>query len=285
MDLISDAERGAWLLARAGDGAEVGGVAGTGFAAYARVLHPVTAVLDDRTVVDASGDHPALDEVRWRWADVAARTGTVMHSRVSWAAVCGRDDESDVTFPDGWRASPPEEGWFDPVVLAALTEHLAHATSTPDDLVAGFWAGWSDLSGGSTLAVGWQGDDVLSAQERAELDEFSARRTASHRRDQDALVASLAAPRFLWPERDLVLAATDLSTLADPTWLDDTRLGPVAPLRHTPQMLWPEDHAWVVASEIDWDSTIVAGSRSLVDAVLADERFEAFEVAEDGALS
>jgi len=48
---------------------------------------------------------------------------------------------------------------------------------------------------------------------------------------------------------------------------------------------WPEDHTWVMASEFDWDSTIVAGSRSLVDAVLADERFEAFEVAEDSSPS
>ena len=285
MDLIRDTGRGSWLLARASDGAEVGGVAGTGFAAYARILHPLTAVLEDRSIADEYGDHPTLDEVRWRWADVAARTGSAMHPGVTWAAVSGREDESDVPFPDGWRVSPPEEGWFDPVVLAALTEHLARATSTPDDLVAGFWAGRSDLSGGSTLGFGWQGGDSPTAEERAELHEWMADRTAEHRREQEAVAASLSVPRFAWPGRDLILAATDLPTLADPTWLEHTRLGPLVPLLHTPQLLWPEDHSWVMASEIDWDSTIVAGSRSLVDAVLADERFEAFEVAEDSAPS
>lgn len=48
-------------------------------------------------------------------------------------------------------------------------------------------------------------------------------------------------------------------------------------------MLWPEGHEWVLASEIDWDSTIVAGSRSLIDAVLADARFEAYEVDADAS--
>jgi hypothetical protein len=285
MDLIGDPGRGSWLLARAGDGAEVGGVTGTGFGAYARILHPVTAVLEDRTTIDEHGDHPELDEVRWRWADVAARTGTTMRPLVTWSAVSGRDDESDVSFPDGWRVSPPEEGWFDPVVLAALTDHLARATSTPGDLVAGFWDGRSDLSGGSTPGFGWQGDEAPTAEERDGLRGWMAERTASHRRDQDAVAASLSVPRFAWPGRDLVLAATDLSTLADPTWLDHTRLGPLVPLLHTPQMLWPEDRAWVMATEIDWDSTIVAGPRSLVDAVLADERLEAFAVDEDSALS
>jgi hypothetical protein len=52
-----------------------------------------------------------------------------------------------------------------------------------------------------------------------------------------------------------------------------------------PQLLWPADQSWVVASEIDWDSTIVAGSRGLIDAVLADPALEAFEVDEDADLS
>ncbi|WP_267421976.1 MULTISPECIES: hypothetical protein [unclassified Curtobacterium] len=285
MDLNRDAGRGTWLLARAGDGDGVGGIAGTGFAAYARILHPLTAVLEDRSIADEYWDHPVLDEVRWRWADVAARTGSAVSPSVTWAAASGRDDESDVPFPDGWRVSPPEEGWFDPVVLAALTEHLGRATSTPDDLVAGFWDGQSDLSGGSTMAFGWQSADTPSAEERVELREYMADRTAEHRRAQDAITSALSVPRFGWPGRDLILAATDLPTLADPTWLEHTRLGPVVPLQHTPQLFWPEDHAWVMASEIDWDSTIVAGPRSLVDAVLADERFEAFEVAEDSSLS
>jgi hypothetical protein len=51
-----------------------------------------------------------------------------------------------------------------------------------------------------------------------------------------------------------------------------------------PQLIWPADHAWVLASEIDWDSTIVAGSRALIDAVLAFDVVEAFAVDADDSL-
>lgn len=53
----------------------------------------------------------------------------------------------------------------------------------------------------------------------------------------------------------------------------------------TPQMLWPQGHEWVLASEIDWDSTLVAGPRPLVDALLADARIEALEVPADADLT
>jgi hypothetical protein len=47
---------------------------------------------------------------------------------------------------------------------------------------------------------------------------------------------------------------------------------------------WPADRAWLVASEIDFDSTVVAGSRALIDAVLA-SALEALEVTVDTDLS
>ena len=48
---------------------------------------------------------------------------------------------------------------------------------------------------------------------------------------------------------------------------------------------WPGDRSWIVASEIDFDSTIVAGSPELRDALLANHSLEAFEVDPDGILS
>ena len=52
-----------------------------------------------------------------------------------------------------------------------------------------------------------------------------------------------------------------------------------------PQLVWPADHAWCVASEIDWDSTVVGGSRAAIDAVLATDSLETFEVTADDDLS
>jgi len=87
-------------------------------------------------------------------------------------------------------------------------------------------------------------------------------------------------PLFQWPGREYLLMATTLAELADPGWPERAGIGGLMP-----QMLWPADRTWSVASEIDWDSTIVAGSRSLIDAVLADERFESFEVHESSDLT
>lgn len=80
---------------------------------------------------------------------------------------------------------------------------------------------------------------------------------------------------------DYVLAQTSTAGLAEPGW------GQTIGHRfdEPPQLLWPEDHAWVLATEIDWDSTIVAGSKALVDAILDDDRFEAFPVDQDSDLS
>ena len=58
--------------------------------------------------------------------------------------------------------------------------------------------------------------------------------------------------------------------------------------RSSPQsanLIWPNDHSWCIASEIDWDSTLVAGSDEVADALLEDQRLEAFDVTYDDDLS
>ena len=49
--------------------------------------------------------------------------------------------------------------------------------------------------------------------------------------------------------------------------------------------MWPDDRAWVLVSEIDYDSTVVAGSAQLVRALLDDPRLEAAEIPADADLS
>jgi hypothetical protein len=50
------------------------------------------------------------------------------------------------------------------------------------------------------------------------------------------------------------------------------------PTNQSPNLWWPRDHAWCVASEIDFCSTYLGGSRALVERVLADESLEAIPV-------
>lgn len=53
---------------------------------------------------------------------------------------------------------------------------------------------------------------------------------------------------------------------------------------HTPQLLWPEDHGWIVATEINSNSTLLGGPDRLIQDILADGRLEAFEVAPESDL-
>ena len=52
----------------------------------------------------------------------------------------------------------------------------------------------------------------------------------------------------------------------------------------SPNLWWPEDRSWFIASEIDLLWTYVAGSRGLVDELLADPKIEALESSPDERL-
>lgn len=46
----------------------------------------------------------------------------------------------------------------------------------------------------------------------------------------------------------------------------------------SPNLFWPDDRAWCVASEIDFDSTLVAGSTALIEALLTAPGLEVWPV-------
>jgi hypothetical protein len=49
----------------------------------------------------------------------------------------------------------------------------------------------------------------------------------------------------------------------------------------SPNLFWPQDRGWCVATEIDLDSTYVGGSPALIDDLLQDPRLEALAVHPD----
>lgn len=281
MPLISDVRCGDWLLSRAGGWATVGGVAGTGFEAYARVFHPVRGFQQDRGVVDQWGGHPVVAERDWRWAEVAARTERVMHPRAQWTRLTGQEPPVSVETADGWIIGPPQEGQLDPAWLAVLVEHFRAETSTPADLVAAVWDGWGDLNGSSSsVAFAFSDVDGSQQQLRALQDQQDERR-----RQIEAIQAALTGPVLDWPGRSFHLMSASLDFFSNPAWVAEADVDAYPAVGHTPQMLWPADHTWVLATEIDWDTTIVAGSESLIARIVADPLLEAYEVEADDDLS
>lgn len=52
-----------------------------------------------------------------------------------------------------------------------------------------------------------------------------------------------------------------------------------------PSLWWPQDRAWVVASEVDSDAVYVAGSRALAEQLLGERRLAAGEDALDDPIT
>jgi hypothetical protein len=46
----------------------------------------------------------------------------------------------------------------------------------------------------------------------------------------------------------------------------------------SPSLFWPTDHAWTVATGVDFDTTLVGGSRKLIDDIVDSPRLEALHI-------
>jgi hypothetical protein len=53
----------------------------------------------------------------------------------------------------------------------------------------------------------------------------------------------------------------------------------------SPNRFWPADLAWCVATEIDFDSTLIGGSAQLIEQVLAEPALDAWPVNPDDSLA
>jgi hypothetical protein len=83
-------------------------------------------------------------------------------------------------------------------------------------------------------------------------------------------------PRVELPHRSYLLltgALAAASQIASP------------PFRQSPNLFWPADRAWCVATELNFDSTLVAGTDQLIDAILKSPSFDAWPVQADDSLA
>ena len=258
-----------------------------GFEAYARVFHPVERDrpretrtwqgINEATLFAAGGDiESALETERATWAAAASSFGTVMHAEAQYARLVRRDygDTNGMISADGWRYGDTSEGCLDARSLSTVSAVLARHTTTPDTGIAALWDGWGGLlsSAGVLQLVSWPDDDQ---SDRDSAEEGTV--------DEDAV-----GPRFSLhgdSGRRYILfevGATDLAHDTWPTrapWVDRPTWAP------SPSILWPEDHAWVLATEIDFDSTLVAGSTTLIRELVRTPGIEALPIRTDADLT
>lgn len=243
LEVVDGGLAGAWI--RPGLGGEFGAVTlevPKGFEAYARIFHPAT---------DTEGN-------RYRWAEVAEIFGATAHREMQWHAILGLADPDELGV-SRWSGCDPPIGTMDLDTLDALSEVLNVQTADPSQCYFGL----------CTIEV-W-------------LDSFSA----------DELKPLLE----LLSGRDYVVLAGPLSAV-DQIARTSSDLGPSSanfvfrsgegPLpereeldwkwREAPSLIWPTDHSWLVASEVDFDSTLVGGSADLIKAIVDAPDLEAWQV-------
>ncbi len=89
----------------------------------------------------------------------------------------------------------------------------------------------------------------------------------------DAPALTRTVPLIAMPQRKMVLLCGPLqaagSAFSRFGWPDSASLW------------WPDDHSWCVATDIDLMSTYLGGSAGCIDAVVADNRLEAYPVSVD----
>ncbi|MGH3967639.1 MAG: hypothetical protein ACRDTV_05860 [Mycobacterium sp.] len=201
---------------------------GSGFPAYARLLHP----LDGRTI------HPSAP-----WEKISSSRGRT-------------------------QPGDPHRGTLNTWALEALSDILAAHTTSPQTCYFAVWEGWGwmhdDGSGPSTITAYYAPDGVppdVQPPEPAPAD----------------WQLDLSGPTFSVPGRNYYLFEGHVDdAVRIGHWVHEGFFIP-----QSPNFFWPADHAWCLATEIDDDSTVIGGSRELVDELCASETIEALRIAPD----
>jgi hypothetical protein len=128
---LRDVSPAAWIGPRLHPFAQdIGSAIPEGFAAYARLFHPVE--------VDGSR--------RERWSDVARRNGRIVHSEMQFHMIAvPRGQTPSVRDQRGQR---PRTGTLPMEQRRILVEHLRRATTTPDVCWFAMWEGFGGIDDG-----------------------------------------------------------------------------------------------------------------------------------------
>jgi len=251
LEVVDGAAAGAWI--EPGLGGEFGAVSRQvpkGFDAFARIFHRVQ---------DAEGAFVT-------WAEAARRLGRTAHRGMQWHQIVGSSDSDSFTGSD-WPGGRPELGEMEIEELDRLCKVLAGLTADPEECFFGLCVinhGWildtlsADQARRPQLELPWGRDHLVIKGPLQAIDQIGA-------------VDPPGVVRFVAVEPG---EAEPLSPDAEDPWW-----------REAPSLIWPADRSWFVVNEVDFDSTLVGGSRELVDALIAAPDLEVYEVEPDTSLA
>ncbi len=211
-----------------------------------------TFAADVRSVVPAGYEayarvfHPVDDGPHRRWSDVARANGRIPHPEMQWPWISlpvGQPVDLDRAPGD------PQEGDLPLAAGVVLRDLLTPHTSTPDDAWFALWDGYGQLHNGASahLTSDGKGGEIPGT--------LPDRLRPEH--------------RLRVPSRQYYLARGPLAELAEAYRLFGGSWD------QSPNLWWPADRAWFVATEIDFGSTYVGATEPAIEAILTSPAVEA----------
>ncbi|MFB9163484.1 hypothetical protein [Arthrobacter psychrochitiniphilus] len=174
-----------------------------------------------------------------RWTDVAAAKGTTVHPAVQFHRLAQTELYGNAVL-EGAPYGRPDQGELDQTQLVALAEILAGHTAAGQDVFQAVWVGWGSFAPGDGGIPDGAGERLRVA----------------------------GGLREYWVFRGA------MAELACPPWSEEEG----GTHRETPNLAWPAGRSWCLATEIDFDSTLVGGSAELIAAVVNSPVLEALQV-------
>ncbi|MEN2738647.1 hypothetical protein ABCS02_12730 [Microbacterium sp. X-17] len=201
--------------------------------------------------------------------------------------------------PRGYRAyariphADGTEGQLDAATLAAIVTIAAAHTRTPDRAWIAIWDGWGGVLGffGDTPARTFlafadeEPDDAVEARHRQMLQRSIHDPVNNVFRKpvwQSGILSDEISrgPRLEAGGHDHVLFRGGLAELTDAAWAERVPWAErVTEWTASPSLLWPDDRAWVLVTDPDADTTVVAGPEALIAALIEDARMDASRTA------
>ena len=251
---------------------DVGSVVPTGFEAYARIFHPAGKSPDHRP-----GD-PVRSAVDIRWSEIATSAGRIVHPEMQFHAIAAPiSDRADA--PVKWD-EVPRDGTLSARPLLALVEILTAHTTTPGACWMCLWEGY-----GYNTAVWMTAVDEPTPRRRLMAWFRRLRFGSRSRRHFPASPDRVPQPDIdpVWWDRvsgpprfaELLEKAKRVRLPARDYLLFDGSIDHAKGWGDGPNLWWPDDRAWCVASEIDFAYTYVGGSKELIEEILVHPDLEA----------
>jgi hypothetical protein len=186
-----------------------------------------------------------------RWREIAQWSGVPLHPDSQFHSIALPPQQP--AGPPPWNGQGPERGSLDLADAEALIELLQPHTSTPEACLFCMWDGWG---WDTAMYVALPGEPPIPLPDPVPPEVRYG-------------------PRVRLPGRDYLLY----------TGPADAALAFAGSPGQTPNLWWPADRAWCVASEVDLSWSYVGGPAGLIDELIADQRLEALPAVTEHAHS